>query len=114
MADLELLTTVALLEDLPTKDLRCGQVGTIVELLQPGVYEVEFVDEEGQTYAMAALHASQLIESKPTPTSAPVTQDQGVNENSVVRTVSPEKFRKANAKTSIEHAGLFRRLREIE
>ena len=61
MTELELLTTVALLEDVPAEGLRRGQVGTIVELLEANVYEVEFIDEGGQTYAMAPLHADQLI-----------------------------------------------------
>ena len=37
-------------------------MGTVVELLEPGVYKVEFIDEAGQTYAMTLLHASQLIQ----------------------------------------------------
>ena len=61
MTELELLTTVAVLEDVPAKGLSRGQVGTIVELLEPGVYEVEFIDEAGQTYAMTPVYASQLI-----------------------------------------------------
>jgi hypothetical protein len=56
-----LLDTVALLEDLPERKLRRGEVGTVVEVLAPGVYEVEFCDEEGQTYAELALHSEQLI-----------------------------------------------------
>jgi len=56
-----LLDTVALLKDLPNENLRRGQVGTVVELLAPGVFEVEFVDNEGRTYAMLALSAEQLM-----------------------------------------------------
>ena len=37
------------------------QVGTIVETLAPDVYEVEFSDNEGRTYASLALRADQLI-----------------------------------------------------
>ena len=62
MTELELLTTVALLEDVPAKGLRRGQVGTVVEVLETGVYEVEFIDEAGQTYSMTPLHASRLIQ----------------------------------------------------
>jgi len=47
MAELEMLAVVALTEDIPEKDLRRGQVGTIVENLDPGVYEVEFSDDAG-------------------------------------------------------------------
>jgi len=52
---------VALLEDLPGRELRRGQVGTVVESLAPGVFEVEFSDNEGKTYASLALRSDQLI-----------------------------------------------------
>lgn len=58
---IKLLDTVALLEDLPERKLKCGEVGTVVELLGPDVYEVEFCDEEGQTYAELALRGDHLI-----------------------------------------------------
>ena len=61
MAEIELLSVVALLEDIPDKDLLRGQVGTVVETLAPGVYEVEFSDDSGQTYAACALHSDQLM-----------------------------------------------------
>jgi hypothetical protein len=32
-----------------------------VELWAPGVFEVEFCDHDGRTYAMAALKAEQLL-----------------------------------------------------
>jgi len=38
-----------------------GQVGTVVENWGPGVYEVEFADDSGKTYAMVALRAEQLM-----------------------------------------------------
>ena len=56
-----LLDVVALTEDLPERNLRCGQVGTVVEELAPNVFEVEFSDNEGRTYAMLALNADQLL-----------------------------------------------------
>jgi hypothetical protein len=61
MAELEMLSAVALVEELPEKGLRRGQVGTIVENLAPGVYEVEFSDDNGHTYASVALAADQLM-----------------------------------------------------
>ena len=61
MPDLSLLSTVALLEDMPEESLRRGQVGTIVELLAPGVYEVEFSDDQGRTYASLAVAEAQLL-----------------------------------------------------
>lgn len=56
-----LLAEVALLEDVRERGLVRGSVGTIVELLAPEVYEVEFSDDEGRTYAMAPLRTEQLL-----------------------------------------------------
>jgi Domain of unknown function (DUF4926) len=61
MADLELLSVVALTEDLPAKGLLRGQVGTIVEKLEPGFYEVEFNDDAGKTYAMVPVTGALLM-----------------------------------------------------
>ncbi len=61
MAELELLSVVALVEDLPEKRLLRGQVGTIVENLAPDVYEVEFSDDDGRTYASVGLSANQVM-----------------------------------------------------
>jgi hypothetical protein len=58
---IELLDVVALTEDLPDKKLRRGQVGTVVEVLAPGAFEVEFVDNQGRTYAQLAIPARQLM-----------------------------------------------------
>lgn len=57
---MKLLDTVTLLEDRPTKNLIRGQVGTIVEVLAEGVFEVEFSDENGRTQALLALPATAL------------------------------------------------------
>jgi hypothetical protein len=62
MRELELLSVVALLEDSKEHKLLRGQVGTIVERLAPGVYEVEFSDDEGRTYASLSLRADQLLQ----------------------------------------------------
>ena len=58
---IHLLDVVALLEDIPERGLRRGQVGTVVEELAPGVFEVEFSDDDGRTYAMLALPTDKLI-----------------------------------------------------
>lgn len=58
---IQLLDTVALLEDLPKHKLKCGEVGTVVEVLVPDAYEVEFCDDEGQTYAELVLRSEQII-----------------------------------------------------
>ena len=59
--EIRLLDVVALTEDLPERKLSRGQVGTVVELLSPGVFEVEFSDNGGRTYASLALCADQLL-----------------------------------------------------
>jgi hypothetical protein len=58
---IQLLDVVALIEDLPERGLRRGQVGTVVEALAPGVFEVEFSDDMGRTYAQLAVRAEQLL-----------------------------------------------------
>ncbi len=57
----KLLDVVALNQELPEKDLQLGQVGTVVEVLAPDVYEVEFTDNDGRTYAELALRVEQLL-----------------------------------------------------
>lgn len=57
----KLLDVVALTQDLPERSLIRGQVGTIVELLAPEVFEVEFCDNAGRAYAILALEESQLM-----------------------------------------------------
>ena len=58
---IEILDVVALMESVPGAGLQRGQVGTIVEQLAPDVYEVEFTDSEGRTYALAALRVEQIL-----------------------------------------------------
>jgi hypothetical protein len=58
---MKLLDTVALIEDMPSLNLYRGQVGTIVEKYEPGVFEVEFSDLRGRTYALETLQESQLM-----------------------------------------------------
>lgn len=60
-SEIHVLDVVALTEDISDRGLRRGQVGTVVELLAPGAFEVEFVDNDGRTYASLALKASQLL-----------------------------------------------------
>ena len=59
--EIKLLDTVALLQDLPEAGLQRGQVGTVVEELDPGVFEVEFSDDQGKTYASLAVESSRLL-----------------------------------------------------
>ncbi|MEI8013994.1 MAG: DUF4926 domain-containing protein [Nitrospira sp.] len=59
--EIHVLDVVALTEDIPDRGLLRGQVGTVVESLGPGVFEVEFADNDGRTYAMLPLKSSQLL-----------------------------------------------------
>jgi hypothetical protein len=61
MEEVKLLDVVALLEDVSADKLRRGEVGTVVEVLAPEVYEVEFSDDEGRTYAMLPLRREQIM-----------------------------------------------------
>ncbi len=55
------LDVVALTVDVPARGLVRGQVGTVVETLEPNVYEIEFSDDQGRTYAELALREDQLL-----------------------------------------------------
>jgi len=57
----KLLDVVALTQELPNCDRSLGQAGTVVEVLAPDVYEVEFTDNDGRTFAEFAVHAEQLL-----------------------------------------------------
>jgi len=61
MQNPELLSVVALLNDLPEHGLLRGQVGTVVEPLSDSVVLVEFSGEDGATYALVPVHAEGLI-----------------------------------------------------
>jgi hypothetical protein len=66
---LKLFDVVALERALPEKGLERGQVGTIVEALPNGAFEVEFSDDEGRAYAFAALSSAdvlKLVYARPT------------------------------------------------
>ena len=61
MNNIQLLDVVALTADLPGNGLLRGQVGTVVEMLAPGVFEIEFSDDQGRTYAQLPLKEHQLL-----------------------------------------------------
>ena len=58
---MKLLDVVALMENFPEQGLVRGQVGTIVEVYEPDVFEVEFSDTQGRMYALETLQADQLM-----------------------------------------------------
>jgi hypothetical protein len=65
----ELLDVVELLVELPNLDVQPGELGTIVEVYgirenpqaSPRAYEVEFVNDKGETVAMKALTPNQFV-----------------------------------------------------
>lgn len=59
--DVKILDVVALTGDLEERGLVKGQVGTVVEILDIGVFEVEFCDNDGRTYATLALRNDQIM-----------------------------------------------------
>ena len=56
----QLLDTVALTHDVPAAGLRTGDLGAIVELLDPDAMEVEFVAASGRTQAVLTLKNSDV------------------------------------------------------
>jgi hypothetical protein len=59
--NIRLLDVVALTVDRSDEGLLRGQVGTVVENVAPGVFEIEFCDDQGQTYAQLAVSGEQLL-----------------------------------------------------
>jgi hypothetical protein len=60
-APIKLLDIVALLDDKPLEGLVAGQVGTVVDMLAPGVFEVEFLDSNGKTVSLTELKRTELL-----------------------------------------------------
>jgi hypothetical protein len=60
-SDIQLFDVVALTEDVPEHKLWRGEIGTVVECYPGGAYEVEFVAQDGYTYALVTLRAEQLV-----------------------------------------------------
>ncbi len=58
---IKIFDTVALLKDLPLKMVVFGQVGTVVEILGDGIFEVEFADNSGETIAEFAVDSKDLM-----------------------------------------------------
>jgi hypothetical protein len=59
--EIKLLDVVALIGDMEERGLVKGQVGTVVEILGNGVFEIEFCDNDGRTYATLALRNDQVM-----------------------------------------------------
>jgi hypothetical protein len=61
MNDIKLLDVVAITEDLPEHKLWRGEIGAVVECYPGDAYEVEFVAQDGYTYALVTLPGNQLV-----------------------------------------------------
>ena len=66
----KLLDVVALLVDKPADGLVSGHVGTVVEVFSPEVFEVEFLDPAGRTFALAEIKREELLVLKHEPIAA--------------------------------------------
>lgn len=68
MERIELLDVVELIKPLSVKhwetgerlNLHRGETGTVMEVLTPDTFLVDFSDDDGVTYAMPVLHSDQL------------------------------------------------------
>jgi hypothetical protein len=58
---IQLLDVVALTKDIPEHHLTRGEIGAVVECHSDQAYEVEFVAQDGYTYALVTLQTDQLI-----------------------------------------------------
>ncbi|MDE2474975.1 MAG: DUF4926 domain-containing protein [Alphaproteobacteria bacterium] len=65
-----LLDVVALLTDLPARQLTRGQVGTVIELIDEHTVLVEFNDDKGLAYAVVPCRRSDLLRLQYEPMSA--------------------------------------------
>jgi len=58
---IHLLDTVAVKIDLPVLGLSAGEVGVVVDIYGEDAVEIEFVDQDGQTYGLHTLEPSQIM-----------------------------------------------------
>ncbi|MBI2913892.1 MAG: DUF4926 domain-containing protein [Chloroflexi bacterium] len=65
MSKLTLLELVALQRDIPEQDLREGDVGTVVEVLNSAAVIVEFMEASGHTRAVLTLPVSDVRRVEP-------------------------------------------------
>lgn len=63
MDEIKVLDVVAVLEDVAQGGLRRGEVGTVVEQWEDGVFEIEFSDNSGKAYAFVALRPEELMKT---------------------------------------------------
>jgi hypothetical protein len=66
--EIKLLDVVALTTDVSQHNLHRGEIGAVVESYTDDTYDVEFVAQDGYTYALVTLRADQLIPLRQKPT----------------------------------------------
>ena len=59
--EIRLLDVVALTTNLPKHNLWRGEIGAVVECHPDNTFEVEFVAQDGYTYALVTLRSDQLM-----------------------------------------------------
>lgn len=59
--DFEQFDTVILTQPLLNKKVRVGALGAILELLDDGVFLVEFADKNGVAYAIEVVQSRQIL-----------------------------------------------------
>ncbi len=59
--EIRLLDVVALTTDVSEHNLTRGEIGTVVECYPGGGYEVEFVAQDGYTYALVTLQGDHIL-----------------------------------------------------
>jgi hypothetical protein len=59
--EIKLLDVVVLTTNVPEHKLQRGEMGTVVECYPDDTYEVEFVAQDGYTYALVNLRGNQLV-----------------------------------------------------
>ena len=65
MSTLELFDLVALQRDVAEKNLRAGDIGTVVEVLNGPAVVVEFVEASGETRAVMTVEEAHLRKVEP-------------------------------------------------
>jgi hypothetical protein len=58
---IQLFDVVAVTEDLPEHKLWRGEIGAVIACYSDNAYEVEFVAQDGYTYALVTLPGNQLV-----------------------------------------------------
>jgi hypothetical protein len=66
--EVKLLDVVALINDVPQHRLHRGEIGAVVECHGDEIFDLEFVAQDGYTYALVTLPAELLIPLREKPT----------------------------------------------